>query len=749
MLKIALRSVAVATLAWAVVVGLAAVAPATPTGMLPAAARAGAVVPVEGQIITTRPGEPISYQLQVTAEEQNRPTLVFGVVSGRPSGVTLSPTGLITGTVARGGRWTMTYSVRNSATTDPAVQGTVDIVSNVLEPRPGVVAGGMTTCQVRNDGTALCSGDNDFGQLGVGDSQDRLRLTQIGEAGEWAQLSTSGLSTCGIKRTGTLWCWGQNMNGQLGIGDAGQRWTPQQVGTASSWTTVDVGWSTACGVASGSLFCWGGNSAGQLGTGDRQTRRSPARVGTMTTWSDVSVGGWHVCGTQTSGAASCWGRNDFGQLGTGTRTAMLRPTPIKATASFRQIDAGWSTTCAVSLAGALRCWGLNDQGQIGDGTKTLRLVPTAPSGAARTYRQVSLGDAFGCALDAQSAAYCWGGNRYGQLGTALASDSTSPVAVAGGRTFSTLSAGWMHACGASTANGGTNSGSTAVQCWGNNEQGQLNRGNRVNRGTPPGVAAPAARRKVRAADGQLVVTSFNVLGSQHTKPGGGAASYAPGRIRTEWSADSLKAGAADIVGFQELQHDQYRQLVAALGDTYTFYPENTTRNPKVVWQAVMWRTSEWELVRSEDVMIPMAGTTRPNSMVLLRNRASGRELWILNVHNSSKNTKERQRERNRAVKIEINKIKQQRAKKIPFVFLGDMNERKTVFCKVVGQTDLEAVSGGSVRGKKCSPPSVMRLDWLFHSPELTRRAHLFDRSPFVARITDHAMLSGTFGFVGA
>ncbi len=233
-----------------------------------------------------------------------------------------------------------------------------------------------------------------------------------------------------------------------------------------------------------------------------------------------------------------------------------------------------------------------------------------------------------------------------------------------------------------------------MQCWGNNEQGQLGRGDRSNRSAPPGVRAVAPRQAARKLDQRAVITSFNVLGSNHTQPGGGALNYAPGRIRTEWTANLLQSTSADIVAFQELKSDQYAQLQKTLAPTYAFYPA-TVDTGKVVWQSVMWDTSQWDFVSAVDVSVPVIGTTRPNPMVRLRSKLTGRNIWVFNVHNSSKNTPARQRERNAAVKIEIAKIQAQRAKNIPVIFLGDMNERKTVFCKVVRQTDLRAVTGGS------------------------------------------------------
>src|SRR5256886_17011740 len=56
------------------------------------------------------------------------------------------------------------------------------------------------------------------------------------------------------------------------------------------------------------------------------------------------------------------------------------------------------------------------------------------------------------------AAYCWGGNGFGQLGTGSTGNSTIPLAVSGGLGFSTLAAGAFHTSGVTSGGGGDSSG---------------------------------------------------------------------------------------------------------------------------------------------------------------------------------------------------------------------------------------------------------------------------------------------------
>ena len=94
------------------------------------------------------------------------------------------------------------------------------------------------------------------------------------------------------------------------------------------------------------------------------------------------------------------------------------------------------------------------------------------------------------------AAFCWGENVYGQLGGGTTTNSLTPVAVAGGHTFASLSPFLFHTCGLTT--GG------AAYCWGSNSNGALGEGSTTSSTVPvrvagqPAAAATTASRQVAA-----------------------------------------------------------------------------------------------------------------------------------------------------------------------------------------------------------------------------------------------------------
>ena len=94
----------------------------------------------------------------------------------------------------------------------------------------GVVAGGATTCALRTH-ALRCWGLNAGGDLGIGNttSQDLPRRVLVPTPTGWSRLALGISHTCAIHTGPTLWCWGDNQHGDLGIGNTTQQDLPQQV----------------------------------------------------------------------------------------------------------------------------------------------------------------------------------------------------------------------------------------------------------------------------------------------------------------------------------------------------------------------------------------------------------------------------------------------------------------------------------------------------------------------------------------
>ena len=260
-----------------------------------------------------------------------------------------------------------------------------------------------------------------------------------------------------------------------------------------TFVALDAGAGHNCALtAAGQAWCWGHNDEGQVGDGSFLGQDHPFAVVGGLAFTAISAGHAHSCGLRADGAACCWGDDSRGQLGDGGPGAPSKaavPVRVQSSQQFTAIVAGYYQTCALTAAGAAWCWGANDSGQVGDGTTVDRHQPVAVTGG-RTFTSLSAGDRFVCGVSAGEA-WCWGANRQGELGAAGGSGSSQPVRVTGASSLqavaaasgaSTLAAAGPYACALTTSH--------AVRCW----------GGEVRALRPAGVAPAALTPALSAAD---------------------------------------------------------------------------------------------------------------------------------------------------------------------------------------------------------------------------------------------------------
>lgn len=88
---------------------------------------------------------------------------------------------------------------------------------------------------------------------------------------------------------------------------------------------------------------------------------------------------------------------------------------------------------------------------------------------------IAAGIAHTCAITPEGGVQCWGNNDFGQLGNGTNTGSNVPVDVVGIGGGTTIVAGGNHTC---VLTGGD------VWCWGQNSEGQLGDGTRIDRNVP-------------------------------------------------------------------------------------------------------------------------------------------------------------------------------------------------------------------------------------------------------------------------
>jgi alpha-tubulin suppressor-like RCC1 family protein len=343
-----------------------------------------------------------------------------------------------------------------------------------------VVAGDIHTCVRKSNGTLWCWGDNRFGQLGLGDTAKRPSPTLVDVDGldtlkVYAPTGNGDISsdltgfTCALAGDTDFRCWGDNRFGQLGTGDTQSVSRPARVrGLPGIVSKATNGAGHSCvQTTEGALYCWGRNLQGQLGAGGQQ-EPTPQHVDLGRKIERLAAGGDFTCARGVDAVLFCWGANTRGQLGIGNTDPQPRPVEVKTLGTRTgRLAAGGAHACVFTEDdGRVWCWGDNRSGQLGTGDTERRLVPTEidPEGLGQVKtNQLFAGGNHTCALRDDNTLWCWGGNRYGQLGTGDTEQSLKPRRVLG--EVAGAYAGGAHTCVIKSDG--------SVWCWGNNQYSQL------------------------------------------------------------------------------------------------------------------------------------------------------------------------------------------------------------------------------------------------------------------------------------
>jgi alpha-tubulin suppressor-like RCC1 family protein len=376
-----------------------------------------------------------------------------------------------------------------------------------------ITAGAQHTCALRADSTVVCSGSNEFAQVGNNTGPGGnvpAPATVLADLAGTPPMPLTGVvavaagahHTCTLLGNGEGRCWGRNDLAQLANNST--EGAPSKVAISvgsrqmvllESAVGLAAGEHHTCAVlAGGSVSCWGYNASRQLGDRTTQNQSQPVTVLNLVNAIGVAAGASHTCGLRADGTARCWGDNTYGQLGNGTTTARAIPAQVlglTGAASGLEVAVGGSHACGLVSDARMRCWGRNSSGQLGDGTADSRAraaeVTNLPEVAA-----VALGANHSCALLAEGSVRCWGYNGMGQVGDGSSGNNRLvPTPVSGLQRVYSVAAGGSHTCALSYSIGGS-----IASCWGQNTYGQL--GNTLNTDSPIPVQVVAVSTSLKS-----------------------------------------------------------------------------------------------------------------------------------------------------------------------------------------------------------------------------------------------------------
>ena len=384
---------------------------------------------------------------------------------------------------------TGSYSVTPSASSGSS--STVDF-GLLLAGDDSVTMGTQYTLAIRDDNKLFAWGYNSRGNLGLGDSVNRLSPVLVNNS-SWSKIATSswwdaGSSEeyfcLGIQTDGSLWSWGSNTFGQLGDGTTTQRLSPVRIGN-DTWSVVACGTYHSMGIkTNGTLWAWGHSGASnRLGISTASAVTSPVQIGSATNWVRVSCGNASTWALKSDGTLWSWGYNAYGQLGTGNTTdRSAGPVQVGSDTNWSSVCVGFYHTMALKTNGTLWACGLNNYsgGILGDGTTTQR-NSLIQIGSDTNWSKIQTKQYHNAAIKTDGSLWTWGWNQRGQIGDATSffsnsSNKASPFRVGTGTDWARV------ACG-QTNTAGIKSDGTLYH-WGFGDNGALGQGNTTQRISP-------------------------------------------------------------------------------------------------------------------------------------------------------------------------------------------------------------------------------------------------------------------------
>ena len=312
---------------------------------------------------------------------------------------------------------------------------------------------GSDTHQVilMESGQVFTSGQNNFGQLGIGtidSSEARSTILHNITAqfdGKVISVSAVGNFTLALTDDGKVYSWGYNGQGELGDGTTDNSGKVIEITNnfnlpaGRKVTKIYAGWEQAFAIADdGTLYSWGNAGDGRLG---RDTTTTPNTLPGVV--DDVFDGNIidlatdsHTLVLTDTNKVYTWGLNGNGQLGIGNTNTVSGPQDI--TGSFNgdtivQVEASSNGSFARTSDGRLYAWGQNEHGNLGFGETISYRDPLFGDGyyymfeydepiepklveSVSSIRTLAAGFLKTIAIMDDGTVYVWGNNQDGQLG---------------------------------------------------------------------------------------------------------------------------------------------------------------------------------------------------------------------------------------------------------------------------------------------------------------------------------------------
>ncbi|CAB3380825.1 Hypothetical predicted protein [Cloeon dipterum] len=276
---------------------------------------------------------------------------------------------------------------------------------------------------VTKDDEVFGFGKNEEGFLGTGDNLPRTEHTKIKQlCGQNIQeLQFSECTFFAISASGSVFAWGNNEYGQLGLGTTQQTLIPTKIeGILGIKRVIQVACSyfhTLALTSDREVFSFGRNNFGQLGLGHKDEQTLPVKLdfplpGTVVTV--IACLCLSSIALLDSGEVLAWGKNEDGILALNAdvnEQNVPRQVPGLEGITITRIVCGANHVLALSDDGKVYSWGWNRDGQLGNGrTDEYSRQPTLISGNFGRIRDVAahFESCVSAAVTEADEVYIWG-----------------------------------------------------------------------------------------------------------------------------------------------------------------------------------------------------------------------------------------------------------------------------------------------------------------------------------------------------
>ncbi|XP_042046377.1 ultraviolet-B receptor UVR8-like [Salvia splendens] len=247
-------------------------------------------------------------------------------------------------------------------------------------------------------------------------------------------VAAGGRHTLALSDVGQVWGWGYGGEGQLGLGSR-----IKMVASPHLIPCIDP-----------SLNGGGSSGVNNQNSVDSAAERNKS-IGNYI--KGIACGGRHSAVITDTGLLLAFGWGLYGQCGLGNTEDILRPTfvPFLGDSQIKAVAAGlWHTIC-ISSDGRVYVFGGNQFGQLGLGTHQdqCEVVPRLLDASvleSKKAKIASSGARHNAILTEDGKLFCWGWNKYGQLGLGDAVDRNMPEEVTLKEDYKTknVACGWWH-----------------------------------------------------------------------------------------------------------------------------------------------------------------------------------------------------------------------------------------------------------------------------------------------------------------